>query len=325
MSQPKVTIIVPVYNVENYLPRCIESILNQTYGNLEILIIDDGSTDNSGKICDQYARQDTRINVIHKQNGGLSDARNVGIDNASSEYVFLLDSDDWIDPKAIEVLHNIAEKEKADIVECGFREIKSDRILNSDACTGRVAKISTSKAVQECITWGQIKPVAWNKLYKRSVIGAVRYPIGRYHEDEFTTYKILYNAKNIFYVDLAFYNYDRSRSDSITSKFKIQNLDGCEAMRQKIHFINEHDDLSIIRKDACNTYCFTFFDSLSKCSKNKMLDMTETQETIRLFLSEKKTLFKSNIEPLYKKCIDLLENEKLEACIKKWNERPGQK
>ena len=133
-KQPLISVIVPVYNVENYLPRCLDSIINQTYTNLEILLVDDGATDNSGKLCDEYAQKDNRIRVFHKENGGVSSARNMGLDNATGEYIAFVDSDDYIDKCMYEIMLNSSVQNNADIVVCGYlsQSIKTKKAAQTD-------------------------------------------------------------------------------------------------------------------------------------------------------------------------------------------------
>lgn len=140
MEEGKISVIVPIYKVENYLNRCVESIRKQTYRNLEIILVDDGSPDACGEMCDRYAQEDSRIRVIHKENGGLSDARNAGIEVATGEYIAFVDSDDWIDDKMYEVLYSTLLKYNADIAECSYRNLYADCIVEETNCTGNVVE-----------------------------------------------------------------------------------------------------------------------------------------------------------------------------------------
>ena len=318
-----VSIIVPVYNVEKYLPRCLDSIIGQSYRKLDIILVDDGAKDDSGKICDKYAGIDRRIKVIHKVNGGLSDARNVGLENSRGEYVLFVDSDDWIDPDMVKILLKVIKEKNADVVECGFREIYGNYINVDYACSGNIEQFSKIRAISECMQWKKIKPVAWNKIYARKTIGEVRYPVGKLHEDEFTTHRILYNAKKIIYVDLALYNYDCTKEDSITARFKVQNLDACEAMRQKIHFVLEHEELRPLSDVVCNVYCFTLFDNLARSVDAEEQDSAMVKETVKKALDEKKELLRHKIESLYKQCLNELEKYGVERCVMVWKKRRG--
>lgn len=218
MEEKKVliSVIVPVYKVEQYLSRCIDSIIHQTYRNLEIILVDDGSPDRCGEICDEYAERDNRIKVIHKENGGLSDARNVALDVMTGEYVIFVDSDDWIDCEACEtVLHKIIE-EQADIVVFGYSGIDSSGKV-SEKIFRLKGEISKSMGMRSLIlNEMSIGNYAWNKIYKSSLFEEVRFPKGFVYEDQGTTYKLFHKANRIFVFPVSFYNYYK-RSDSITT------------------------------------------------------------------------------------------------------------
>ena len=216
-KQPLISIIVPVYKVEAYLPRCVDSLINQTYGNLEFILVDDGSPDNCGALCDAFARKDPRIRVIHKENGGLSSARNAGIDIARGEYLGFVDSDDWVEPEMFESLISMALSEDVKLVCCGRYDFK--------ACTGekkvglcpeKREVISGEELVRRIFTWQQIDSAAWDKLYHRSLFREIRYPHGKINEDIPTTYRIALDAGRAGMVNQPFYNYFH-RSGSITT------------------------------------------------------------------------------------------------------------
>jgi len=319
-----VSVVVPVYNVSSYLERCVESIVEQSYKNLEIILVDDGSTDDSGKICDHYQRKDRRIKVVHKINGGLSDARNVGIGMATGDFIVLIDSDDWIDYEMIDLSLNEAKRVRVDIVECGFKEIHNDYLTIDYLCDASVKVFSKEKAIEESIKWGKLKPMAWNKLYARKVFDGVCYPKGKLHEDEFTTYKLFYKANKIAFLDLALYNYDRTKEDSITAKYKIQNLDACEAMREKMYFVTEHSNLQFLGDEVCNRYCFTLFDNIAK-SVEHGFDKSDTfRGVVDAVINDKEILFRHKIEILYKRCLKDLEKGMIEECIERWKKGVGQ-
>lgn len=189
MEKDKVSVVVPIYNVENYLEECIESILNQTYSNIEVILIDDGSTDGSGALCDEYKKKDKRIYVLHKKNGGLSDARNMGIDNAKGEYITFVDSDDIIARDMIEYLLCLLNTYKADmaVCQCDYVDENSKLIKN----ISNVKKTCVS-GIEECLKTllvdSGLNTVAWGKIYKTDYFKNVRYPIGKYHEDIYTTW-----------------------------------------------------------------------------------------------------------------------------------------
>lgn len=262
MQNPEISVIVPVYKVEQYLPRCIQSILRQTYKNIEAILVDDGSPDGCGAICDEYAKEDSRVQVLHKPNGGLSSARNAGIEQARGHYIAFVDSDDWIDADMLEILYNAVKKYDAQIAECSFRSIYPNCIREETACTAACIEGTNLDALEGILDWNHFKSVAWNKLYARETIGDIRYPLGKLHEDEYTTYKFFYNAEKLVYVDVSKYNYNCTRTDSImTDNFREDNLDGCFAMRERIRFFREHGITSLEEK-ADNVYCWVLLEKL---------------------------------------------------------------
>lgn len=184
-----ISVIIPVYNVEPYVRRCLDSVVNQTYKDLEILVIDDGSTDDSGKICDKYKR-DERVKVFHTENRGLSAARNLGLDNASGEWIGFVDSDDWIEPDMYEVLLKRAEETGADIAECGFY---IDYPSKYSTCTVNTEAVSSKDALNALIN-ESLRTEVWNKIFRSNLFLNIRFPDGRNFEEISTTYKLLSNA-----------------------------------------------------------------------------------------------------------------------------------
>lgn len=215
-----ISVIVPVYNVETYLERCITSIVKQSFKDLEILLIDDGSTDNSGLICDKWAEKDKRIHVIHKKNGGLSEARNTGLDIYKGEYVCFVDSDDYLEIDILEELMCALEKNKADIAVCNFiyeyeermkHHYEEFRIEEELHLTGRQFMLW---GIKERHSFGV---VVWNKLFKRKIFQKLRFPKGKFHEDEFVFHEIMYNCKSVICIPKTGYHYFQ-REGSITFK-----------------------------------------------------------------------------------------------------------
>lgn len=211
MQRDKISVIVPVYNVEAYLSKCIESIIHQTYQNLEILLIDDGSTDGSGPICDAFAEKDARITVIHKKNGGLSDARNTGINHSSGEYLAFVDSDDSLDLHMLEKLYAALKEHDADISICDFCRVDSDGNNYEDGQSNfhTCAGLATGKEVIQRLFEGDYTyyTVAWNKLYKREIFKNIRYPYGRLNEDEFVVHRIFGACKKVVCLNDQLYYY----------------------------------------------------------------------------------------------------------------------
>lgn len=244
--EPLISVIIPVYQVEHYVAHCIESVINQTYRNLEIILIDDGSTDESGEICDIYADRDERIRVVHQENAGLSAARNRGIEIAQGEYLSFVDSDDWIDRRFIEILYKISAEAGCDIVQCCFWNVFSDdreeteREGNYTVYSPKTFSISA----YTLLSWKC--NVAWNKLYKKSLFEGIRYPKGKIHEDEFTTYKLIWNANNIAVTNTKLYFY-RQRTDSIMgSVYSLRRLDAGDAYKEREDFYEKNGETTLL-------------------------------------------------------------------------------
>lgn len=279
------SVIVPVYNVAPYLDRCVNSLVHQTIKALEIILVDDGSTDESGALCDNWAQKDERIRVIHQKNGGLSAARNSGIDIAVGRYLSFIDSDDWIAYDMIEKLLFAAENCDAQIAECNFDYIYSDH-REAEKLLGDAWVIADRrKALNEEANWGRFKCIAWNKVYRKELFSAdVRYPLGKYHEDEFLTYLLFYRADSLVSIDDVLYHYDHTRTDSITgAKVSINILDGVEALRQRCAFFKAHKEHELYKKTLL-IYTWKVVDCLEKC-KQADLDGPRVDE-VRMWVRE---------------------------------------
>lgn len=230
MSPILISVIVPVYNVEKYLRKCLDSIINQTYQNIEIILVDDGSKDTSGQICDEYALKDSRIIVIHKENGGLSSARNAGLDIAKGNYVMFVDSDDYVEPQFCEIPLKLALEKGVDIVTFGYNKVFEDG-HNWYRRTNTPRLIESIEGIREIIVKNDIIfSFAWNKLYKLSLFNDVNYPIGKIYEDQATTYLLFHKAQRIYVTDAILYNYvyressisaDWDRPEAIETRFQM--------------------------------------------------------------------------------------------------------
>lgn len=215
MNEPLISIIIPIYNVEAYLRRCLNSIIHQTYSNLEIILVDDGSPDKCGDICDEYSILDNRIKVIHKDNEGLSQARNVGLDIAIGEYIGLIDSDDWVKTNYIQELYNLIKDYNADISICNFIKVYNDNEVVNINKNVEVKKYTNIQALEQYFNEYSLQMiVAHCKLYRAWLFKDIRYPLRKVHEDEYTTYKLLYRANKIMFTTACLYYYFQ-RSDSI--------------------------------------------------------------------------------------------------------------
>lgn len=222
---PLISVVVPVYNVEPYIDRCINSITSQTYTNLEIILVDDGSTDNSGKKCDQYSKEDTRITVIHKVNGGLSDARNCGIEKALGDYITFVDSDDSIAPDMIEYLYSLLKKLKCRMSICShyvaYRE--GEKLVNQG--NGKEERLDAKTCIKRMCYHDQVDTSAWAKLYELSLFDKIRFPKGKLFEDIGTIYKAFIDSKNVACGFKPKYYYYVRENSIVTSMFSPKKLD----------------------------------------------------------------------------------------------------
>ena len=252
MEQVLVSVIVPIYKVEGCLKICIESILNQTYSNLEIILVDDGSPDNCGQICDEYAIKDFRIQVIHKENGGLSDARNAGIEVATGEYLVFIDSDDSIHPQMIELLIKPILAGKAQLSVCDFNPITEPEVTNTSFINNEKCVYIHSLADRHKYYFEEEKivtfVVAWNKMYPAYFFKNIRYPKGKIHEDEFTTYKLLDRADTICYIEHPLYNYLSRQNSIMKESFSEKNLSKFDAYEERMDYYYQRNDYYSLEK-----------------------------------------------------------------------------
>lgn len=247
-----ISVIVPVYNVEEYLEECIESLIKQSYEQCEIILVDDGSTDKSGRICDSYANRDARIKVIHKENGGLSSARNAGLDIMQGEYIAFVDSDDFVHVDYLKDMKQLAQKYEADLVCCHFTQGEScvwpEQGVDKEVV--RRGKDILNKMNEDDVTI----TVVWNKLYKAEFFKkyALRFEIGKIHEDMFMTPQVLNLCKVMVISDKQLYYY-RIRSNSImTSAFSVKRLQIFEALEFRIDFLKKNGNSELYHAEIEN-------------------------------------------------------------------------
>ena len=264
-----ISVIVPVYNVEKYISRCIESIMKQTYKNIEIILIDDGSTDNSGKICDEYSLKDDRINVIHKKNGGLSDARNTGLDIAKGKYISLIDSDDFVSKFFIETLYNTCKNENCEIAICEYERVYEEKEEISDLENDNKVEIYNSKQMLQKIYSKDylITTVAWNKLYKAEILKNIRYPVGKLHEDEAITYKILYGVNKVAIIRKKLYYYYYDINSIMNKKYNLKRLDILDALKERMIFFKEKNEIELFELSS-KQYTLALINCYVLCRRN---------------------------------------------------------
>lgn len=258
----KISVIVPVYNVEQYLERCVDSIINQTYTNLEIILVNDGSTDNSGKLCDELAKKDERIRVIHKENGGLSDARNRGIDEAESDLVGFIDSDDYIDSDMYEVLLKNLNDTDADLSMCALYDVYNNT-PEAQVTNKETWKLSSEQAIKMVMEAKILSVTAVNKLYRKSLFTDLKFEVGKIAEDAFIMIKLLDKCEKIVATNEKKYYYVHRENSITTQKFSTKFLNVIEAYEQNSNIILEkYPKLKDVAQTRMNWAYFYVLDRL---------------------------------------------------------------
>lgn len=237
----KISVVIPVYNVEKYLSECLDSVVNQTYKNLQIILVDDGSTDFSGKICDVYAEKDNRITVVHQKNAGAGAAKNTGLELIDGDYFSIIDSDDYIELDMYEKMVNSLEKYNADIVQCLFRNVYVyDSFDRKYKIKGNYPKVLTSKSFLKEYLYDWKYAIFANKVFKSSLLKEIRFPVGRKIDDEFFTYKLVCNAKKVVNIDNILYNY-RMRKTSVMNENDTDRLiyDRIDCFIERYNYVSD--------------------------------------------------------------------------------------
>ena len=232
-----ISVIIPVYKVEKYLCRCVDSVLEQTYTNMEIILVDDGSPDNCPVMCDEYARQDSRVKVIHQENAGLSGARNAGIDMAQGQWLAFVDSDDYLAADFLERLYQACVDTGSSLSVCRWEYVRGETIPEHGTGETRVYT-GREMLANLYVPDGAYFVVAWNKLYRKELFEDIRYPLGRIHEDEATTYRIYDKVKKAAYVDRSLYGYFVTPV-SITRGFNPKRMDWVTAVAERLDFFEQ--------------------------------------------------------------------------------------
>lgn len=306
-DNPIISIIIPVYKVELYLEKCIESVISQTYNNLQIILVDDGSPDNCGKICDSYALKDKRIQVIHKENGGLSDARNVGISKAVGQYIGFVDSDDYIENTMFEDLYNLIEKYQADVSICNFYVVTENNSILRNKDIG-IMEYNKIQILNEILLDKNIQSYAWNKLYKRDLFNNIKYPIGKKYEDIGTTFYLLEKCNKIVVSGKPEYYY-LNRNDSIVNNISESTvMDYIDIIVQRYDYIdNKYYELDKYNKyylaktlitaytdihhlgsvgPECNKKVENLYNKVKEIMKkyeNEIIDVLDEKQKIQLY------------------------------------------
>ena len=275
---PLISVIVPIYNVEKYLARCVDSIVNQTYKNLEIILVDDGSPDRCPQMCDDYAEKDSRIKVVHKKNGGLSDARNAGMAVATGEYISFIDSDDYVSDDFFECLLDVMNKENSDIAECSVVKFYEDNRFDEFSDDLSVKTYDTQDAMSALIAENQFHQHVWNKLYKTELVKDIPYAVGKLNEDEFWTYQVFGRANKVSKLNKTMYYYFQRNSSIMGVGYNIRRLDALEGKANRQKYIeNNFPDLSTQAKIDLYGSCMFAYQSVLKfmsgADKKKALEL----------------------------------------------------
>lgn len=277
-----ISVIVPVYKVERFLSRCVDSILAQTYSDFELILVDDGSPDNCGAMCEEYAAKHGNIHVIHQENGGLSAARNSGIDwafaNSDSQWLAFVDSDDWVHPEYLEYLYRCVQETGNKISACGLYRTGGKTLEEAQAFSCEA--LSADDYYCSETVHGGVTAVAWNKLYHKSFFETLRYPDGKLHEDEFTTYKAVYAAGQVAVTHVKLYAYYQNPAGIMQSKWNPRRMHSLEAVEQQMAFARENGKERFLKK-AAEQYIYSAYEQLKK------VEAAEEHKPYRVLLRKK--------------------------------------
>lgn len=261
MNEPLISVIVPVYNVEKYLARCVDSILAQTYRNLDVILVDDGSSDSSGEACDAYAAKDSRVRAVHKDNGGLSDARNAGMQAAQGEYYSFVDSDDWIAADYIAYLYGLLSRNHAQIAVCGYRKVYEKEENGADSAGTSVDIYDSGEGLFRLLYQRGMITAAWGRLFQAALFRDIRFPKGKLHEDVAVMYRLFDKADKIVCGDAEKYFYFQRRDSIVNREFDRRRMDYISFTGECILYMEEkHPEL---KKAAISRHFSACFDLLS--------------------------------------------------------------
>lgn len=294
----KISIIVPVYKVEKYIDRCIKSILEQTYSEFELILVDDGSPDNSGKICDEYAKKDNRIKVIHKKNGGLGDARNAGINIATGDYLGFIDSDDYIENDMYEKLLEACVNNNVDIAMCGRYDIQDDNITKRFAFKGDYKIWDNREAIKRLLTWDNMDSSACDKLFKKNLFDDIRFPKGKLNEDIFIMTEIIDNANKVVHIGESKYYYYHRPNSITTNDFYEGNMDAVYAANKVLEYVESR--YPYYKKDA-----EFFYNTIVMYTFNRINSYKLKRENQRCFKILKDIILKNKSEIIFERRIKL--------------------
>lgn len=245
---PLISIIIPVFNVEKYLHRCLDSIIKQTYTNLEIILVNDGSTDNSGKICDDFSKTDKRIKVIHQSNKGLSGARNTGLTYVNGDYIGFVDSDDWVEPSFFEAMLQTITTKDVDIVECNIQKANTKLEFYNESKIKKVIIENRNEAITRIIKNQSFS--VWRRIYKTKLVSDIRFIEGKNSEDVYYTLEVFDRISNIALIDNKLYNYFIGGNSITRGAYRLKTLDSVEAAIYLTNRINKNETDANLKKSA---------------------------------------------------------------------------
>lgn len=282
-----ISVIIPCYNIEDYIERCVLSVINSEYKQIEIIIVDDGSVDNSGKICDMLAEKYSNITVIHQKNAGLSNARNTGTAAAEGEYISFVDGDDCISPNMYTFLISAMDKYNCDIVQCGYTEFRESVPIteNNGISSDRFTVFDKNEAMRELVKNRIFNQTVWNKLYKREIIENLSFAEGKYHEDEFFTWKAFYKSEKIAYTDMPLYYYFKRDNSIMGVGFSEKRLDALEAIKERTDFFKLN--LNSLYAESCKALAENCMYQYQCFSADEKADISgECRKKILRYLTE---------------------------------------
>lgn len=261
----QISVIIPIYKVEAYLDKCVASVVGQTYRNLQIILVDDGSPDNCGALCDQWAQKDSRITVVHKENGGLSDARNAGLAVATGALVSFIDSDDWIDPDFLQTLYDAMTAQDAQIAECAIRLVDEEGNVLRTRGSVKTEAVDKLEALKLLVKEDGIYQTVWNKLYRRQVLEGILFAKGKYNEDDFWTYQVFDRSQRLALLDKPMYNYLQRGSSIMGVGYNLRRLDGMEARFMRMEYLQKYEELTAL---VCQQLVFDYLWHLQAASRH---------------------------------------------------------
>ena len=289
-----ISIIIPVYKVEKYLDKCINSVLNQTYRNIEIILVDDGSPDKCGAMCDEYEKNDNRIKVIHKKNEGLSEARNAGIDIAKGKYITFVDSDDYVIDTYISFLYNLIKAKNADM-SMGKHYIQyPKRTMNTG--TGKKYDLNAKQALEMCLYSNDIDVSAWAKLYKAELFKEIRYPKERVFEDSATIYKLIDKSKKIAFESVPIYYYVIRENSIITKDFDHRMLDLIKSTEEMTQFTKRK--YPELEKASNRRMMYAYLSTLTQMLRRNHIDPEIEKKLLKYIKEHSKEVLKDKHLPI---------------------------